>query len=343
MEVTSAPPPATLAAAPAKRISIVVPLLNEEDNLRELHQRLCRTLERLGLRREIIFVDDGSTDASARVIRELSAADPTVVGLSFSRNFGHEAASTAGLDYATGDAAVLIDADLQDPPEVIEQLVEAWNQGNDVVYAVRHRRQGESLFKKVTSWLFYRLMNWLSDVPIPVDTGDFRLVDAKVLKALRNCREYDRFVRGLVSWAGFRSAAIKYDRPPRHAGVTKYRPLKLLLLSLDAAVGFSVKPLRLATILGFVTMLISCILVGVLVIQKIFHIPMPFGGYALLASGMFFLGGVQMLMFGILGEYVGRSYRQVQGRPLYIIAETIQAGSPATSVPSSATEGPTHA
>lgn len=302
------------------RLSIVIPLLNEQDTLRELHQRLVAVAQRNGLEHEIIFVDDGSTDDSPRVIRELAAADPGVVGLRFSRNFGHEAASTAGLDAATGDAVVLIDADLQDPPEVIDQMIARWKEGSQIVYAQRRKREGESAFKKVTSWLFYRVLNALSDVEIPMDVGDFRLIDRAVVLGLRQCRETDRFVRGLVAWTGFKSTAVLYDRPARKAGVTKYRPLKLLLLSVDAAVGFSITPLRIATWIGFLVTLISLEEAARITIQKLLGFQ-TIPGFALQTVGLFFLGGVQMMLLGIIGEYIGRIYRQVQNRPLYLVAE----------------------
>ena len=356
-----------LVLSDTMRVSVVIPLLNEEGNLRELHRRLVELFRRLDSAYEILFVDDGSTDGSPQVLRELAAADGKVVVLRLSRNFGHEAATTAGMDAATGDAVVLMDADLQDPPEVIEQMVRAWQgtaagdggaggngagggacaggvaitdvtpgaptsstRGADIVYTVRRHREGESTFKRSTSWLFYRLLRVVSDVDIPMDSGDFRLMDRKVVDALKQCREQDRFVRGLVAWTGFRCASVIYDRPPRHSGRTKYNPLKLLLLSIDAAIGFSIKPLRVATGVGFVVTLLSLALAGVVVVQKIVW-GIPIQGYALLASGMFFLGGVQMLMLGVMGEYLGRVYRQAQGRPLYLVAETIGSTSAGTN------------
>lgn len=320
-------------------VSVVVPVLNEEANLPELHRRLVLAFERLGCNRNLIFVDDGSTDRSAEVIGELAVKDSTVIGLRLSRNFGHEAASTAGLDAAAemgSDAAVLMDADLQDPPEVIEQLVGRWRDGYQIVYAVRRQRQGESAFKKGWAWLFYRLLNWISDVKIPTDAGDFRLMDAKVLQAMRLCREQDRFVRGLIVWTGFKSVAVPYDRPPRFAGSSKYPFWKLVFLSLDAAVGFSIIPLRFASAVGFIVTIFSLIMVTIIVVQKMF-VGINIQGYALLASGLFFLGGVQMLLLGILGEYIGRIYRQTQGRPLYLVSERI---SHANNVERPGTESP---
>ncbi len=309
------------------RVSVVIPLLNEEENLIELHRGLRETFDRIGADRQIIFVDDGSTDRSPEIIRELAGADPTVVGLRLSRNFGHERASTAGLDNATGDATILMDADLQDPPEMIEKLLEAWKKGSQIVYAVRTRRHGEGLFKRLSAWIFYRLLNLMSEVPVPRDTGDFRLIDGKVLAALKSCREQDRFVRGLIAWTGFRTEAIPYDRPERRGGKTKYNHLRLLLLSIDALIGFSILPLRFATAAGMLVMIFSLTMAVIVIIQKLSTgIPIP--GYALLATGMFFLGGVQMLLLGILGEYIGRIYRETQSRPLYLIAETISPNHP---------------
>lgn len=305
------------------RLSIVVPLLNEEANLRRLYERVSEVFGRLEVDGQLIFVDDGSTDGSARIISELARKDPRVTGLRFSRNFGHEAASTAGLDMADGDAIVLMDADLQDPPELIERMVPMWREGHQIVYARRSRREGETAYKRFTSWLFYRIMNMLSDVDIPADVGDFRLVDRKVLEAVKKCREHDRFMRGLIAWTGFNSTELVYDRPERAGGQTKYNTLKLLLLSLDAAVGFSVLPLRVATAIGFVVMFASLGMVGVLVGQKLLR-QLDIPGYALLTAGLFFLGGVQMLLLGILGEYIGRIYRQIQARPLYVVQEIIR-------------------
>ncbi len=307
------------------RLSVVIPLLNEEANLRPLHARLSELVTKLGCDAQFIFVDDGSRDDSAKIIGELAQQDPRVTGLRFARNFGHEAASTAGFDIADGDAVVLMDADLQDPPEMIEKMIAVWRDGSDIVHARRAKRQGESAYKRFTSWLFYRILRMLSDVEIPPDVGDFRLVDRRVVSALRQCREQDRFIRGLIAWTGFKSTAIDYDRPERAGGVTKYNTLKLLWLSLDAAVGFSILPLRVASAVGFAVTLASLVMVAVLLGQKIFR-QLDIPGYALQTTALFFLGGVQMLMLGILGEYIGRIYRQSQSRPLYIVRDVIGRG-----------------
>lgn len=306
-------------------LSVVVPLLNEQDSLGELHRRLSAALsgDATIAGWELILVDDGSTDRSIEVIRELAAKDPHVRGIELSRNFGHEAASTAGLDASRGEAIVLMDADLQDPPELILELLAKWREGNQIVYATRRKRAGETLFKRATSALFYRMLNWLSDTEIPLDTGDFRLIDRRVLEGLKQCREVDRFVRGLVAWTGFRSTAVLYDRPARFAGETKYNATKLLLLAIDAIVGYSTTPLRFATWIGFWVTLFALGLTVVVAVQRLFFSQLSFmPGYALLTCGVFFLGGVQLMMLGILGEYIGRTYRQVQGRPIYLVNRT---------------------
>jgi polyisoprenyl-phosphate glycosyltransferase len=305
-------------------LSVVVPLLNEKNNLLELHRRLVAAAEKIGCDREIILVDDGSTDGSDQIIRDLVVRDPTVTGLRLSRNFGHEAASTAGMDASHGDVTVLMDADLQDPPELIEEMFRLWKEGNQIVYAVRRRRPGESALKLSAAWLFYRALNCLSEVSIPLDTGDFRLMDARVVQSLRKCREQDRFVRGLIAWTGFRSAAVPYDRPPRSSGKTHYGILKLFFLSLDAFAGFSISPLRIASVAGILVMLLSMFGSLILTAAKLTGATTPMAS-SFFACGLFFLGGVQLFCTGILGEYVGRIYRQAQHRPLYLIAEEIAA------------------
>ncbi|MHC4064221.1 MAG: glycosyltransferase family 2 protein [Planctomycetota bacterium] len=291
------------------RCSVVIPAYNEQESLSPLHVRLTQVLDELGADYEIVLVDDGSTDQTFQCIRRLARVDPHVRYVCFARNFGHEAASTAGLDRADGDVVILMDADLQDPPELIPDLVEQWRRGHDVVCARRRRRQGESLFKRASAWCFYRLLNALAPMQVPLDTGDFRLMDRSVVGQFRRLRESDRFVRGLIAWIGHPQAVVEFDRPARHAGRCKYNLVKLAALSLDAIVGFSTRPLRAATLLGLATMIASSIAGLVL------------GRGSLLAAGIFFLGGVQMLLLGILGEYVGRIYSQVRGRPLYVVRE----------------------
>ena len=300
--------------------SVVIPVYNEEGNLRALYERLVRVLLSLSVDYEIVFVDDGSTDHSLSTIKKLARLDNHIKFLSFSRNFGHEAASTAGLDKARGDVVVLMDADLQDPPEAIKALSDKWKEGYQVVYGQRGKREGEFFFKRATAFLFYRFLNLLTDVHIPLDTGDFRLMDKAVVQDLKKCREQNRFVRGLMSWLGYKQIGISYDRPERKSGSTKYGFFKLLILSLDALCGFSIVPLRIATLLGLVTLIISAVFTIVIIMQKLvlgLNIP----GYALATAGMFFLGGVELLLLGVIGEYVGRIYRQVQQRPLYLVRE----------------------
>ena len=300
--------------------SVVIPVYNEEGNLPALYERLVKVLLSISVDYEIIFVDDGSNDHSLSIIKNLSRLDNHLKFISFSRNFGHEAASTAGFDKACGDVVVLMDADLQDPPEVIKALSDKWKEGYQVVYGQRRKREGEFFFKRATAFLFYRFLNLLTDVHIPLDTGDFRLMDKAVVQDLRKCREQNRFVRGLMSWIGYKQIGISYDRPERKSGTTKYGFFKLLILSLDAICGFSIVPLRLATLLGLVTLIISTVFAGVIIMQKLvlgLNIP----GYALATAGMFFLGGVELLLLGVIGEYVGRIYRQVQQRPLYLVRE----------------------
>jgi dolichol-phosphate mannosyltransferase len=303
-------------------IAVVVPVYNEQPNLELLHQRLAKVADASPDDYRFFFVDDGSRDRSLETLRQLAQKDARVRYLSFTRNFGHEMATTAGIDAAAdADAVVLIDADLQDPPEVIADLVAKWREGFEVVYARRLHRKGEGAVKRMRSWLFYRFINAMSDFSIPPDTGDFRLMDRRVVEAFRRCRERNRFVRGLVAWAGFRQAAVDYERDARHAGETKYGFFKLLHLAFDAISGFSSVPLRLAVYFGFVVCAAAVVMAGVILVQKLAW-GIPIEGYALLGTGFFFLSGVQIFIIGVVGAYVGRIYRQVQDRPLYLVMET---------------------
>ena len=301
-------------------ISVVIPVYNEQECLPALFERLDRLQSSGSDRYEFVFVDDGSTDESRRIIVELAARNESIKYIIFSRNFGHEIATTAGIDHAGGEAVVIIDADLQDPPELIPELVAKWRQGYQVVYAQRRSRKGEGVLKRFTSWLFYRVICRLSDVDIPADTGDFRLMDRRAVEHFRRCREQSRFVRGLVAWTGFRQTAVQYDRDQRQGGEGKYGLFKLIVLAFDAVVGFSNVPLRIGILLGLMACLFALTIAVVVFLQKLINgIPIP--GYALMVTGMFFLGGVQLLMLGLLGEYIGRIYRESQRRPLYIISE----------------------
>jgi dolichol-phosphate mannosyltransferase len=266
----------------------------------------------------LLFVNDGSVDRTAELIEGFARSDQSVKLLDFSRNFGHQIAITAGMDYARGDAIVIIDADLQDPPELIPQMIEKWQEGYEVVYARRSKRNGETLFKKWTAALFYRLLGALAEVNIPLDTGDFRLIDRKVCDAMHGIREKNRFVRGLISWVGFRQIAIEYVREERYAGETKYPLKKMLRFSIDGITSFSYKPLKLATYLGFVISLASFIYLFVSLGQRIFT-HSTVAGWASLMACLLLLNGVILIILGILGEYVGRIYDETKSRPLYIL------------------------
>jgi dolichol-phosphate mannosyltransferase len=308
-------------------LSLVIPIFNEELIIEELNRRLITLLARLegtGFDTEVIFVDDGSTDASLRGLRELALAEPRYRVLSFSRNFGHQIAITAGVDRADGDAVVVMDADLQDPPEVIELMVQRWREGYDVVYGVRRHRAGETLFKKATAKLFYRTLRRLTGVAIPLDAGDFRLMSRPVVLTLRTLREKHRFVRGLVAWIGFRQVAVEYERHARFAGTTKYPLRKMLKFATDGITSFSIVPLRLATWIGLFGGVAS-IVVGLwaLYTWQFRHVVQGWTTVVVLSSFGF---SVQLLVTGILGEYLGRIYEEMKRRPMYIIAEEVNLG-----------------
>ncbi len=302
-------------------ISIIVPTYNEEDNLETLYNEISRILDREGISFELIFIDDGSTDNSLKIIKNLSNTDNRVRYASFSRNFGHEAASTCGFKMAKGKTAVLIDADMQDPPSLIPEMYRKWKEGYEVVFARRISREGETFLKKITSHLFYRIINLFSKVKIPVDVGDFRLVDRKVIDVFNRLTERSRFVRGLFAWVGYKQKSIDYKRLPRKGGKTKYNWGRLILLSMDAIFSFSLVPLRLCIIFGVITTIFSFINVGRIVFQRLF-LDLAIPGYALLTAGMFLLGGIQLTFMGVIGEYIGKIYVEAQGRPLYIIRES---------------------
>jgi glycosyltransferase involved in cell wall biosynthesis len=307
---------------PRPTLSLVLPVYNEEEVIPILHDRLQSFLTEVGVETEVIFVNDGSTDRSLILLRELVEQDPRYKAVSFSRNFGHGNAITAGVDYARGHAVAIMDADLQDPPEVIVKMLERWGEGYDVVYGQRLKREGETPFKLLTSKWFYRLLRALVPINVPLDTGDFRLMSRQVVVTLRALRETHRFIRGIVSWIGFRQTAVFYDRPSRAAGETKYPLSKMLRLALDAITSFSVLPLRFATYLG---MLISVASVGAALWAVIEHFVIggTVPGWTATVVLISLLSSVQLLMIGILGEYVGRIYEQVKGRPLYLVAETL--------------------
>jgi dolichol-phosphate mannosyltransferase len=311
-----------------KLLSIVVPCFNEEAVLEETHRRLVPLLDRLDdLDYEIIYVDDGSRDRTPEILERLQARDPHVRVLRFSRNFGHQVAVSAGLEHAAGDATVVIDADLQDPPEVIPEMVRLWRDGYHVAYGQRTDRPGETAFKRWTASAFYRIINRLTDTEIPVDTGDFRLMDRKVVDALKAMPERDRFVRGMVSWAGFRQVPVPYARAPRFAGETKYPVRKMLRFALDGIASFSVAPLTVATWVGFAASGLA--LLGILYalsLRLFTRIWVP--GWTAIFIAILFIGGVQLISLGIIGEYIGRIYGEAKRRPLYVVAERLGFQSP---------------
>ncbi len=306
-------------------LSIIVPVYNEEKNIPAFYRELNAELGRAGIVFELIFIDDGSEDRSLQKIKEIAGTDPRVRYAGFSRNFGHEAASTCGFRMARGEAAVLIDADLQDPPALIPEMHTLWMQGYEAVYARRLSRKGEGLIKRLTSRFFYRIINKFSSVKIPVDVGDFRLVDRKVVEAFNGMTERNRFVRGLFAWVGYRQTAVDYDRQPRKEGRTKYNWLRLILLSMDAFFGFSLVPLRLCMLFGLLTVVFSFVMASIITMQRLF-LGLDIPGYALLTTGMFFLGGVQLTFLGVIGEYVGKAFTEAQGRPLYLVRESSDDG-----------------
>ena len=306
-------------------LSVVVPLFNEEGNVAALVERLVRIVEALPGRPafEVVLVNDGSRDATLERIRDEMRQRPNIVLVNLSRNFGHQLAATAGLDVAQGEAVVLMDGDLQDPPELIAQFVERWREGYDVVYAIRRTRKGESPFKLLTARMFYRTIKRLTNVSIPVDTGDFRLMSRRVVEALKNSRERHRFLRGMVSWVGYKQTGVEYDREERLSGQTKYPLSKMMKFAIDGITSFSDVPLRFASYLGFVVSTAAFIYAVIIILFKAFHFGTPeyARGWASTMVVILFLGGVQLIGIGILGEYLGRIYDEVKARPLYLISE----------------------
>ncbi|MBV8154597.1 MAG: glycosyltransferase family 2 protein [Candidatus Eremiobacteraeota bacterium] len=306
-------------------ISVVVPLYNEERNVAPLVERIVAIVERLPDRPayEIVLVNDGSSDGTLAAVREELKRRTNLVLVNLSRNFGHQLAATAGLELATGDPVVLMDGDLQDPPELIADFVEKYRQGYDVVYAVRRTRKGESAFKIFTARLFYRAIKRLTNVAIPVDTGDFRLMSRRVVEALRRSPERHRFLRGMVSWVGFNQTGVEYDRDERNAGETKYPLPKMIRFAVDGITSFSDIPLRFAAYFGFAVSAIAFVYAMVVIVAKLFRVNPPAytPGWASTIVAVVFLGGVQLISLGIIGEYLGRIYDQVKGRPLYLVSD----------------------
>jgi polyisoprenyl-phosphate glycosyltransferase len=296
-------------------VSVVAPVYNEDATIDEFHARVCAALDSLPF--ELVLVDDGSTDGTPMKLEALAASDPRVRVVYLSRNFGHQTALTAGLDHARGNAVVMLDADLQDPPELISTMLDHWRAGCDVVYAVREQREGESRFKLTTARWFYRLFDKLAQVELQHNSGDFRLLDRRALDALLSMRERNRFLRGMTVWVGYTQAAVPYHRDSRYAGETKYTLPKMLRFSLDAISSFSHRPLQLATLLGFMISTLAFIAIPVVAVLRILGSYLP--GFSALTILVLLLGGIELIAIGIIGEYVGRIYDEVKGRPLYLV------------------------
>ncbi len=301
--------------------SIIVPMYNEEDVIPETYRRLTNVMDALNENYEIIFINDGSRDNTKAMLSELCKSDSHIKMIDFARNFGHQIAITAGMDYAAGECMVIIDGDLQDPPELIPEMIKIWQSGYDIVYGKRISRQGETLFKKFTAKVYYRLLGKLTDVDIPVDTGDFRLIDRKVCEALKQLPERSRYVRGLMSWVGFKQIAIEFERNERFAGETKYPLKKMLKLAMDGIMSFSYKPLKFASYIGTFISLISFVYLIFVLLQKLIFPESAQSGWASIIAVSLFFNGIILLMLGIIGEYIGRIYDEAKGRPLYIISE----------------------
>lgn len=314
-----------------RTITIVVPFLNERENLPVLYDRLVAALANIGEKWELLFVDDGSTDDSARWVAQTAVKDPRVKLLRLSRNFGHQIAITAGLDHARGDAVVIMDADLQDPPEVIPDMLKAWHEGAQVVYAVRKERQGETRMKRFLAAAFYRIFRWLAKVDMPLNAGDFRLVDRRVVEALKGVRELHRFMRGLTCWVGFKQAAVYYVRAPRHAGKTKYPVWKSLALALDALTSFSGAPLRWMMAAGMVVSVAGLLFAARLVVYKWFGISETVPGWTSQVTILLLVSGVQLICLGVLGQYVSRIFEESKKRPLYFVMERVGVSEPPSS------------
>jgi glycosyltransferase involved in cell wall biosynthesis len=314
---------------PTPVFSIIAPIYNEVGNIRELYRRVCEVMRSVGDTWELVMVNDGSSDGSDELLVELYHQDPEHVRVvRFARNFGHQMAVTAGMDNARGDAVILIDADLQDPPELIPDMIAKWREGYEVVYAIRAKREGEGWFKLATASVFYRLLYKITDVDIPLDTGDFRLMDRRVVEAVESMREKHRFLRGMVSWVGFRQTGVEYTRGKRLSGTTKYPLRKMLRFAWDGITGFSYFPLQLATYLGFIIASLTALAILVVIYLRAFTDSTPLYGQATTLVMVLFLGGVQLISLGIIGEYLGRIYNEVKGRPLYIVRDVLGSETP---------------
>lgn len=303
------------------KYSFVIPVYNEEKTILELYRRVVGVMERLDGAVELMLVNDGSRDRSLQLMRDLHQKDSRICYLSLARNFGHQIAVTAGLNFVRGQVIVILDADLQDPPEIIPDMIEKWRQGYQVVYAQRTQRRKESWFKRFTAYFFYRLLKQLADIEIPTDTGDFCLLDRQVVDVLNSMPERNRYIRGLRSWVGFRQTAIRFKRDPRFAGEVKYTFSKSLALAVNGLVSFSKVPLRISTYVGLLAAVAAILMAFTVLYWRIFVPNSPLTGFTIILVAIFFLGAVQLVSIGILGEYIGRIYEEVKGRPLYTLAE----------------------
>ena len=317
--------PAAVTRPARPLISVVCPVFREVQTIKEFYRRVTEVLESItpNVRHELVFVNDGSDDGSGEELRAICSIDDRAKLVDLSRNFGHQLAITSGIDHATGDAVVLMDSDLQDPPEVIPEMVERWRSGYDVVYGVRSRRDGEKRLMLAASALFYRLINRLSDTNLPLDTGDFRLMDRAVADVLRSMREENRYIRGLVSWIGYSQTSVPYARDARFAGESKYGLMRRVRFGFDGLTSFSERPLRFASAVGAVIVVIAMTLAAYIVVAKVVDPSRSIEGYASIMVAVLFLGGVQLLCVGLLGEYVGRIYRESKDRPLYVVRDRV--------------------
>jgi glycosyltransferase involved in cell wall biosynthesis len=305
------------------KYTIIAPIYNEQEVLPELYKRVSAVMDQFDGESEFVLVNDGSRDRSFEILQSLAAKDSRVKVINFSRNFGHQMAITAGIDYASGDAIVIIDADLQDPPEVIHDLIVKWKEGADIVLAVRSKRLGETWFKKLTATLFYRVIDRMTDLKIPLDTGDFRLMDRKVVDALKQIREHHRFMRGLSVWVGYKKAEVRYVRQERFAGETKYPLKKMIRFATDGITSFSYVPLQLATTLGFICAMLAFVSIPAIIVLRAVSGIHFFEGQASTLASLLLLGGIQLIFLGIIGEYLGRIYNEVKRRPLYLVADLL--------------------
>jgi dolichol-phosphate mannosyltransferase len=315
----------------AVELSVVAPMYNEAEGIAEFVRQVHAAVSPLNVTWELVLVDDGSKDSTLTIAKKLAAENPNLRVVGFSRNFGHEAASTAGLRYARGKAVVLIDSDLQDPPALIAEMLAKWREGFQIVYGVRGKRSGEPMLKKISSWFFYRLMRKMARIDLPKDTGDFRLMDRKVVDAFNSLPERSRFVRGLICWTGFKSTGVSFERAKRFAGKTKYNYFKLTRLAIDSLTSFTTAPLKMAMWLGMLLAFAAICWIGVVIFQFFFW-KNPDGtayraaGFTFLYIAILLLGGVQIFLMGLIGQYLARTYEQVQGRPSYIVDELVNFG-----------------